>query len=421
MFVPAFALAAFLAQATVPPSLDLTVTGTPANGPFLERAIRAAVQRAIRPALAPNAAATIGPVLPLPVALAPGFITSVEVPVTVDVPADDPVTTITTVNLTNAEAPAAAPVQLVFDDDPEYVATDGMLAQATVDAARPTRLYYYHADTGLPKDVAVVLTAAAPARVQLIDAGAGPDLDVMSVGDQITRDFLDVEPRNEGIITDVQPDAPFVLTSSLALTGELVAGTVDVRVLMGGPVTVNVVAFEPGTDLASALAAPFASRDGHARHGTFDLTATGSALLDYTVGGPDAVEEIGGSASAPPPLPGTDGTNAGAYGVVQHLAFTLHNPTAQPQTVYLYETARGGPVRASYLVDGAMVTMGCARVPTPYLIAQYTLDASSQRIVSVQTMADGGSNFPLEVGVTQTPPQPQTPPQSAPDGCFPKP
>ena len=68
-----------------------------------------------------------------------------------------------------------------------------------------------------------------------------------------------------------------------------------------------------------------------------------------------------------------------------------------------------------------LVTLGCARVPQPYLIAQLTLDPSSQRTVNVLTMADGGSNFPLEIGATATPPQATTPPQSAPDGCFPKP
>jgi hypothetical protein len=68
-----------------------------------------------------------------------------------------------------------------------------------------------------------------------------------------------------------------------------------------------------------------------------------------------------------------------------------------------------------------MLTLGCARVPTPYLITQFALAPSSQRTVSVVTMADGGSNFPLDIGATTTPPQPATPPQNAPDGCFPKP
>ncbi|HET9096122.1 MAG TPA: hypothetical protein VFN37_05645, partial [Candidatus Baltobacteraceae bacterium] len=34
---------------------------------------------------------------------------------------------------------------------------------------------------------------------------------------------------------------------------------------------------------------------------------------------------------------------------------------------------------------------------------------------------DGGSNYPLEVGLSAAAPQPSAPPITAPDGCFPKP
>jgi hypothetical protein len=36
-------------------------------------------------------------------------------------------------------------------------------------------------------------------------------------------------------------------------------------------------------------------------------------------------------------------------------------------------------------------------------------------------MTDGGSFYPVEIGITGTPPTPATPAISAPDGCFPKP
>ncbi|MGH7330340.1 MAG: hypothetical protein ACREJX_18490, partial [Polyangiaceae bacterium] len=61
---------------TIPSSVSLTVTGTPAGPRFLERQIDAALDRAIRPTLAPGAAVEYGP-LPIPLQpLQPGFITS---------------------------------------------------------------------------------------------------------------------------------------------------------------------------------------------------------------------------------------------------------------------------------------------------------------------------------------------------------
>jgi hypothetical protein len=35
-------------------------------------------------------------------------------------------------------------------------------------------------------------------------------------------------------------------------------------------------------------------------------------------------------------------------------------------------------------------------------------------------MTDGGSNYPLEIGVSSTPPLASTPAITAADGCFPK-
>jgi hypothetical protein len=80
----------------------------------------------------------------------------------------------------------------------------------------------------------------------------------------------------------------------------------------------------------------------------------------------------------------------------------------------------GGVVRSSFLVDGTLVQVGCARLSERYQIGQpFTVNPGKAQI-TVQTMTDGGSNYPLEVGLTATPPLPTTPPITAPDGCFPK-
>ncbi len=51
-------------------------------------------------------------------------------------------------------------------------------------AAQPARLYYYHDDADDARQLIVVLqnTGDAPASVQLTDAIAGPNIDVMQVG-----------------------------------------------------------------------------------------------------------------------------------------------------------------------------------------------------------------------------------------------
>jgi hypothetical protein len=100
--------------------------------------------------------------------------------------------------------------------------------------------------------------------------------------------------------------------------------------------------------------------------------------------------------------------------------FQIDNPLDQPQMLYLYERPLGGSVRSSFLVNGQLAQVGCARVSERYQIGQPFSVNPGKAQIAVQTMTDGGSNYPLEVGLTATPPQPSPPPINAPDGCFPK-
>ncbi len=167
---------------TIPPMLSLTVTGSPAGSGFLMREVQAALDRAIRPTLVPGASIAYGPLPREPQPLQPEGVATIAMPITVAGSENTAtVTGVTNVTITNMTLAPEAPVQLFYDDDPEYVSGLGVLFRGTVTADKPTRLYYYHDDLNLPKDIAIVVSSDGESQVQLIDSGAGPDLDVMNV------------------------------------------------------------------------------------------------------------------------------------------------------------------------------------------------------------------------------------------------
>lgn len=407
----------------IPPSLSLTVTGAPvAASDVLDTQIRAALERRIRPTLRPGAAVNYGPIVPWPLSpLAAGFSTVVDVTVTIE--GDDAsaaATGVTTVTVNNVPLAAAPPRVLFLSDDPEYLESDGLVFRGTVTAAQPARLYYYHSDIGVPRDVDVVLTADLPSHVQLIDSASGPDLDVMSVGHAVSRDLLRFEGADEGTIVDIEPGKPFVVRHALMIPGELAAGAIDVHVVSGGSVTVSVVAASGGRSPESYLPGPRLPFDGRSRHGMFDLDGFGSIAQTYTVGGPDVAVKYGGRKQTPQNLdPADPGHDYGDYGIIDRITFALINPTDTPQLVYLYEKPLGGPVTSTFLVDGRLKELGCVRMPQPYWVATYQLPANSKSSSTTVTMTDGGSFYPLEFGVTTTQPLPYTPPVGTPDGCSP--
>ncbi|MBD5656201.1 MAG: hypothetical protein IAI50_13640 [Candidatus Eremiobacteraeota bacterium] len=408
----------------IPANISLDGTGAPvADATFLYPLIRDALDRRIRPTLRFGASITYGPIVPWPlIPLVIGARTAVNVTVTIaGDDASNVVSGITTVTLNSAVVPPATPAVLFLSDDPEYLTSEGLIFHGNVNAGRPARLYYYHSDIGLPRDLDVILTATTVAsRVQLIQSEGGPDLDVMSVGHTVTRDYLQFQHANEGTVIDLVPGTPFVVRHALILQNELIAGAVDVTVVGGGAVTVSVVASSGDTRPERYLGGPRVAFDGHRRHGSFDLGNYGTVVAAFTAGGPPVAAKYGGRTPTPSNLDaGDDGHDYGDYGVVRRMTFTLDNPTADPHRVYLYEKPLGGSVRSTFVVDGQFKEVDCVRLPRAYGVMTYQLPPHSTGATTTETMTDGGSSYPLEFGVTEDQPFPYAPPVGAPDGCSP--
>lgn len=411
-----------LDAATVPASLALRVTGQ-VDPTWLQSRVQSLLAQSVQ--LRPGAGQLQFGAFAAPEALSPGGVAAIAVPVRVaggDQYFD--VNTVANVNVSALDVAAFSPPLLFYDDDPERITAEGVLFRNQVSAGNAARLYYYHQNMNVPRQLFVVLRATTgAATIQLIDASAGPNIDVMTVGHAVSRNFLVQKPRNEGVVLDVMPGTPAIAERFAMQPLDGAAGSIGIHVLNGGPVQVEVVALPadaPPSALGTFLDQPTLPGDGHQRRGVFDLRRYGAEALAYTTGGPDAMTQYG--ATSPPTADPTGGHDYGDYGVIRTLTFDLANPTAQPATVYLYEQPMGGVVRSSFLVNGILYELGCARVSQRYQIGPPVgVSAGSTARLVVQTMTDGGSNYPLEVGVTSAAPLPSTPPISAPDGCFPKP
>jgi len=187
-------------------------------------------------------------------------------------------------------------------------------------------------------------------------------------------------------------------------------------------VQVTVLAVSPGVNPQTLMNGPVLPGDGHHRAGVFSIAGFGNAQLNYTVGGDDADLVLGDTDPTPPNVnPSSDGHDYGDYGVVHTIDVTLANPGSTPAAAYLFLQPLAGPARGSFLIDGNLVDVGCVRVPSRYQVTAFELSPGQTSHTVVQTMTDGGSFYPVRVGVTATPPVPSAPPVQAPDGCFPKP
>ncbi len=408
---------------TIPAHVTLRVTGDPLSATWLAQQVHDILARVLL--VASGATANIGMahavVRPPPL----GKNATLAFPVRIGGDAHRfSVQGTTLVHIRHVDAPSFTPPLLVYDDDPEQLQASGRLSDQTVRSGSPVRLYSYHQNGRTPRRFVVALTSTSsrPVRVALIAAPAGPSADVMSVGHATTRDFLVQQPANEGVIVTVAPDTPYVVLDDTLGARDAVAETLDVRVLSSSSVvSLTTMALPIAMNPIEGLQLAALPGDGKARRGVFSIEPFDTSRRSYTVGGADATVEYGRRNRPPPPMkPGENGRDLGDYGVLRTIVFVLHNPSAQPREVYLYEKPLGGIVRSSFLVDGTLVQLGCVRVPKEYLITPFELAPKMTYRVVVKTMTDGGSNYPLLVGLGTTVPVVHAPPVRAKDGCFPK-
>ncbi|MDQ6931226.1 MAG: hypothetical protein M3126_11255 [Candidatus Eremiobacteraeota bacterium] len=417
---------------TIAPQVFLKVTGANPDPAFIAAQAALALTRAT--SVQPRAVLQLSPIAPPAAPLPVGSQTIINVPVTIAGGAQYlDVSGTTQIAVSNVAAAPFAPSLLFYSDDPERILGDGVLWRGTVTGAAPVRLYDYHENGTRPRHLLVALTtpSTATSSVQVVERFAGPNPDVMTVGHAVTRDFLINKTRNQGVVFDIAGNAPLFMHDVSMNQLDGVASAIDVNVLAGGPVTVTVLAVSAGVNPATLLDSAPLPGDGRNRHGVFALGNYGTKSLAYAAGAQDVTIDIGDrepTLQAVPPQ--STGKDFGDYGVLFNLTFALTNPTALSQTVYLYEAPRGGPARANYLIDAdpAPVELGCATsaraatdAPHRYQIRSFVLAPGASETHTVLTMTDGGSNLPITVGMTTTPPAAAVPPISAPDGCFPKP
>ncbi len=306
---------------------------------------------------------------------------------------------------------------------PSTSAQDGVLFRGTV-SATPARLYYYHDDVADPRRLLVALTAesADPASVQLVEATAGPNMDVMHVGQTLTKNFMLTKARGEGIVVTLPQAQPYLLErpaddGTAADFGNRrparTFGRTGRRHGAGGLL---------GHRSAHAARRPGAGRRRAPRTGVYAIGGFGAENLSYVAGGADATVVIGDAEPTPPSVDGdATGHDYGDYGVSHTIDLTMTNPGTSPAPAYLYFQPLAGPARGAFLVDDNLVELGCVRESAPYQVSAFDLAPGQTYHTVVQTMTDGGSFYPAEIGLTATPPRVSAPPINAPDGCFPKP
>jgi len=384
-------------------STSVLITGHPASADFVADSAARAAQRVSY--AEPGAAvkiddASIAGVGPLD----PDDTELVHVPVSIQGPGYFPYHADVAVQLTNLAQPQVAPKYLLVSDFPETITENGTLFYADVSYGEPARLLYYHyAPKAAPLRRVIVKvqnSGQTSSLIQLIAGLAGPSPDILYIGHAATQRFLVRENSGEGELFDVPGGSTLNVVDQLLPAQSLVSGLMQFRVLDGDGVRVAVIVQDaqdsPTGPISSTL---LQSSQLHAR-GIYQVP---EFFYDefYTVGAVATSLDIG-------KLPLANLVQGevlgGDYGVKQSADLTLLNPTNDDARVGVWFEPRGGRATGTFLIDGDVLQLHGVDPFKPVLLRSWTVPAHGYRHVSLTTMPEGGSSYPVLLLVSSQPP-----------------
>ena len=384
-------------------STAVTITGDPASSRYVAEAAAAAAALVAYPETGAKVTALAEQVRGNRELTADQAVT-VVVPLSITGPGYAPYHQDVTVTVTNLAQPRIPPKNLFVSDFPETLTENGTLFYADVTFAQPARLLYYHYNSGTSVPRRVVVKAQnnelTSSFLELVAGVAGPSPNILAVGHESTKRYLVREAGGEGQIFEVPPRATVNISDQIMAPGTLVSGIMQLRVVSGSGVRVAVVVQDaseiPVGPISDTL---LSSAVRHAR-GVYSVPDFFYDIA-YSVGNDPATLTIG---KLPLPNLVQGEVLGGDYGVKQSATLTLMNPTPNDARVGMWFEPRGGRATGTFLVDGQLIELHPVDVGRPALLRVFPVPANGYRRVSVVTMPEGGSSYPVRVSFGSQPP-----------------
>ncbi|MBC5815288.1 MAG: pilus assembly protein N-terminal domain-containing protein [Candidatus Eremiobacteraeota bacterium] len=381
---------------TIAEGTVIHTTGDPASAEFLRTMAAAAAAKLARPR--PGATVIAPPDgLGVPASLQQDNVVDVAVPVLIQGHDMFSVQGTTHVRIYNDAAPRISPDELTVSDFPERLTENGELFTRELERGVPTRFLYFHYNPADQPARRIVLRAqnasGEPALVQFI-SGSAADTNEMAAGHDSTERFLVRLVQNEGSLITIPGNSSINLVEQDLPPKYVVSNLLQLRVLNGSNVHLTLFAQNAADDPNVPLGAEtlLTSTVRHAR-GIYSIPefkqpatwSTTDSYLELRIGEVPVPNELHGEALS------------GDYGVLQSFVVKIQNPTSSPQPIAIYENPRGGRATGTYLIDGVLIRSHGVPAFSRYKIRQYVVPAKGYIRVTIRTIPEAGSSYPLRL------------------------
>lgn len=382
---------------TIADTASIRITGDPASSMFVKEQAVAAAIKLVQARPGAQIVATPDEVQ-FSQPLAQDDVATVDVPVLIQGEQYFSVDGVTHVRVENMAAPKITPDSLTVSDFPEKLTENGVLFAHDLQRTQPTRFLYFHYNPPGEPDRRIVLRAqnksSEPAIVQFISGAGGPDPNEMLAGHAATSTFLKHLVQNEGQVIVIPGNGTVNLVEQPLPAKDVVCNLLQLRVLSGSTVHLTLFAQNASSSPVEALSSTELLEGDHPHaRGVYPIPEFHYSTLWNTT---DQYLELQiGHIPLPNLLQGQ--ALAGDYGVLQSFVIKVQNPTDRPQPIAIYENPRGGRATGTYLIDGVLIQSHQTPPFSRYKLRQYVVPARGFVRVTVETIPDSGSSYPLRL------------------------
>ena len=379
-----------------------TITGDPASPDFVAEAAANAAAAVTYPEAGAHVSIEASSIQGAHT-LSPDDIETVFVPVVIDGGGMLRASKNVAVTVSNIAQPRLTPKYLLVSDYPETLEENGTLFYADVNPDAPARLLYYHYAAKPERRrvlVKVQNNGLDSSMIQLIAGVAGPDSNVLAAGHLATCRYLTREAANEGQLFEVPPHTTINVLDQALPPDTLVTGVMQLRVVSGDGVRVALVAQDESDPPVQPISDTLLSSAVRHARGVYSVP---DFFYDetYRIGDDATVLTIG---KLPLPNLVQGEVLGGDYGVKQSASITLLNPADTEARVGMWFEPRGGRATGTFFVDGRLVQIHAAQPDAAALVESFLVPAGGYRQVSIVTMPEGGSSYPVNLIFSSTAP-----------------
>jgi len=379
---------------------DVTVriTGDPARAEFVRDIAIEAARKSANARASAQIVTSVDDLASYKRPLQQDEIVAVDVPVLIQGEQFLTVQGTTHVRIENMAAPKIMPDSLLVSDYPERLESNGVLFTADLQRNSPSRFLYFHFNPPGSPDRRIVLRAEnpsyEPAVVQFISGAGGPGSNEMEVGHDATRNFIGHLTQNEGRVIVVPGRTSLNVAEQDMPANAVVSNLLQLRILNGATVHLTLfaqnAADSPDMTIENVQLLEGGHQHARGKYGIPEfhysrLWNVDDPYLELPIGQIPLSNDLKGQALA------------GDYGVLQSFVIKIENSTPRPRAVAIYENPRGGRATGTFLIDGVLVQSHGVPAFSRYKLRQYVVPARGFVRVTIQTIPEGGSSYPLRL------------------------